>query len=52
MANLLVERLNQPRFTWGSRSLVDTTDTRQRYIAGLQAADAGDYAPLIAFARS
>ena len=52
MADLLVERLNQPRFTWGSRSLVDTTGTRQRYIAVLQAADARDYAPLIAFARS
>ncbi len=52
MADLLVERLSQPRFTWGSRSLVDTTDTRQRYIAALQAADARNYAPLIAFARS
>jgi Fic-DOC domain mobile mystery protein B len=52
MADLLVERLRQPRFTWGSRNLVDTTDTRQRYIGALQAADARDYAPLIAFARS
>jgi Fic-DOC domain mobile mystery protein B len=52
MADLLVERLGQPRFTWGSRSLIDATDTRQRYIAALQAADARDYAPLLAFARS
>jgi Fic-DOC domain mobile mystery protein B len=52
MADLLVERLGQPRFTWGSRSLVDATDTRHSYIAALQAADAHDYAPLLAFARS
>ena len=52
MADLLAERLGQPRFTWGSRSLVDATEMRQRYIAALQAADARDYIPLRAFARS
>ncbi len=52
MADLLVERLGQPRFTWGSRSLTEATDTRQRYIAALQAADSRDYAPLLAFSRS
>lgn len=52
IADLLVERLGQPRFTWGSRSLVNTGETRQAYIAALQAADARDYAPLLAFARS
>ena len=52
MADLLVKRLGQPRFTWGSRSLVDAGETRQAYIAALQAADARDYAPLLAFARS
>lgn len=58
MADLLVERLGQPRFSWGSKSLpanaglVDATDTRTDYIAALQAADARDIAPLIAFARS
>jgi Fic-DOC domain mobile mystery protein B len=52
MADLLVERLDQPRFTWGSRSLVDAGETRQVYIAALQAADAREYAPLLAFARS
>ncbi len=52
MADLLVERLGQPRFTWGSRSLVDANDTRKDYIAALQAADARDIAPLLAFARS
>ena len=52
MADLVVERLGQPRLTWGSRSLVDASETRQRYIAALQAADARDIAPLLAFARS
>ena len=52
MADLLVERLGQPRFTWGSCSLVDAGETRRAYIAALQAADARDYAPLLAFARS
>lgn len=52
MADLLAERLGQPRFTWGSRSLIDAGETRQDYIAALQAADARDIAPLLAFARS
>ncbi|EXI72917.1 MAG TPA: mobile mystery protein B [Candidatus Accumulibacter phosphatis] len=52
LADLLVVRLGQPRFTWGSRNLVDAGATRQAYIAALQAADARDYAPLLAFTRS
>ncbi len=52
MADLLVERLGHPRFTWGRQSLVDAGDTRKRYIAALQAADARDMTPLQAFARS
>ena len=51
IADLLVERLGQLRFTWGSRGQVDASETRQRYISALQAADARDYAPLLAFAR-
>jgi Fic-DOC domain mobile mystery protein B len=52
MADLLAERLGRPRFTWGSASLVDANDARQRYIAALRAADSRDIAPLLAFARS
>lgn len=57
MADLLAKRLGQPGFTWGSQnlvdaSLIDATPVRQAYIAALQAADARDYAPLLAFARS
>lgn len=52
MADLLVERLGKPRFSWGSQSLVDANDTRKNYIAALQAADMRDIAPLLGFARS
>lgn len=57
MADLLAERLGRPRFTWGSRrlvneSLTDASPVRHDYIAALQAADARDIAPLLAFARS
>ena len=52
MADLLVERLGQKRFSWGRHNLVATGETRQAYIAALQAADDRNYAPLIAFARS
>ena len=57
MADLLVEKLGQPRFSWGSRSLVegnltDATPIRRDYITALQAADARDMAPLLAFVRS
>ena len=52
MADLLVERLKRPRFTWGRRSLIDASDTRQEYIAALRAADRRDIAPLLVFARS
>jgi Fic-DOC domain mobile mystery protein B len=56
MADLLIERLGQPRFSWGSRSLadsnlIDATPIRRNYITALQAADARDIAPLLAFAR-
>ena len=52
MADLLAKRLRQPGFTWGSHGLIEAGTTRQAYIAALQAADARDYAPLLAFARS
>lgn len=57
MADLLVKRLGQPRFSWGSRrlaqpSLTDATPVRHDYIAALQAADARNIVPLLDFARS
>lgn len=52
IGDLLAVELGQPPFTWGRVNLVDASETRKAYIAALKAADAGDYGPLIAFARS
>lgn len=52
LADLLAERLGQPPFTWGRRSLAAPSATRAAYIAALRAADDHDPNPLIAFARS
>jgi hypothetical protein len=52
IGDLLAVELGQPRFTWGQINLVDPSATRKEYIAALKAADAGDYAPLLAFACS
>jgi Fic family protein len=51
-ADLLALRLGQPRFTWGSASLVAIAETRRAYVAPLQAADRGDIGPFLASARS
>jgi len=48
---LLIQHGQQP-FTWGGRSLAEPSETRQRYIRALQAADEGDYSELIQFVRS
>jgi len=50
--DLLAMQLGQPPFSWGSISLVDASETRRQYVTALQAADAHDIAPLLAFARS
>jgi len=39
-------------FTWGSRDPTGQGDARERYLAALRKADAGDLAALVAFARS
>lgn len=52
IADLLVQRLGGPVFTWGRVSLTDVGETRRRYIAALRAADDHDIGPLLAFARS
>ncbi len=52
MADLLVQQLGQPRFTWGIKSLTEATETRTRYIEALRTADSGDIKPLLAFVRS
>lgn len=52
MADLLVMKLGEYRFSWGRESLRDAGAVRERYIAALQAADNHDIGPLLAFARS
>lgn len=51
-ADLLAVQLGRPRFSWGSDNLVAVADLRRRYVDALRAADGGDIAPLLAFARS
>jgi Fic-DOC domain mobile mystery protein B len=50
--NLLLKSLGCEPFTWGEVSLVDESETRDRYLAALRAADEQDIAPLLAFVRS
>lgn len=52
VADILVMQLGKIRFTWGRANLVDPGKTRKAYVSALQAADAGDIAPLLEFARS
>lgn len=53
IADVLIEQLGAPRFSWGgSSSLVEASSLRQRYIAALQLADRGDISALLAFARA
>jgi Fic-DOC domain mobile mystery protein B len=49
MADLLLTELADQRFEWGRGSLVTATELRARYIAALQAADAGDCRLLLTF---
>ena len=52
IADLLVMRLGEERFPWGSANLQDAGTVRHRYVAALQAADNYDISPLLVFARS
>jgi Fic-DOC domain mobile mystery protein B len=52
LADTLVLRLGQARFTWGSASLASMGDTRTRYLQALRAADLGSMDALMLFARS
>lgn len=50
--DLLLNALGQPRFSWGSKNLIDAGQTRQSYVEALRAADNHDFTPLMNFARS
>ena len=51
-ADLLLKSMGQERFSWGGENLIDVGETRERYIAALQAADEHDIGPLLEFVRS
>lgn len=50
--DLLLNALGQPRFSWGSTSLIDAGQTRQSYVEALRAADNHDFTPLMNLIRS
>jgi len=52
MTDLLLAANGAAPFTWGQGDLVHAGEVRERYLAALRAADARDFAPLIAFVRS
>lgn len=52
MTDALMRQHLAPLFTWGRQNLVPMGEARRQYIDALRAADAGDLAPLRAFARS
>jgi len=51
-ADLLAESCDHPAFSWGARMRASITELRAAYLGALRAADAGDMAPLVEFARS
>lgn len=53
IADVLIEQLGAPRFSWGGRStLVDASALRRQYIAALEQADRGQLDDLLTFARA
>lgn len=52
MADLLIQRLGRPAFSWGGQSLVAANQKRNAYLDALRSADKRDYQPLLQFARS
>ena len=53
MADILGQQLGCAAFTWGAGvDLVKPGTAREQYLSALHAADVGDIAPLLAFARS
>lgn len=52
IADMLVQQLGRPRFTWGRSNLQFAGSIRDEYISAIKKADAGDINPLLTFARS
>jgi Fic-DOC domain mobile mystery protein B len=52
ITDLLLAANGAAPFTWGRSDLVHAGEARDAYLAALRAADARDFAPLLAFVRS
>jgi Fic-DOC domain mobile mystery protein B len=52
LADLIMFKNNQDRFSWGSKNLTAMSETRKRYIQALREADNFNIEPLLEFARS
>ena len=52
IADLIVQQAGGEAFSWGARSSSSTPELRTLYVTALRAADGGDIAPLLEFARS
>jgi Fic-DOC domain mobile mystery protein B len=52
ITDLFLIAQGQKPFTWGSESLAEPSETRNRYIHALHAADDGDCSKLVLFVRS
>jgi Fic-DOC domain mobile mystery protein B len=53
MADIIIKHIfKKPVFTWGAASLVKQGTARSVYLKAVRAADAGDYSPLMKFARA
>jgi Fic-DOC domain mobile mystery protein B len=52
LTDLLLAADGAAPFTWGQGDLVHAGEARERYLAALRAADARDFAALLAFVRS
>lgn len=53
MADLIMQHVfSLNRFTWGSKSLLESSIQRKQYLKSLQLADEGEFNPLILFAKS
>lgn len=52
MADIVLTEQSATRFSWGAINLTNESATRQQYLLALRAADAKNYAPILAFVRS
>ncbi len=53
IADIIIEKIyQQPVFSWGSKSISDERDSREKYLTAIRKADKGEIQLLLKFARS